>query len=270
MTPRVVCAISPPKAPKPERMTAAEVEIALRSHFDSPRYAVVTGVRNDGGWDAGRTCDLLAMGTWDSVGRHLHGVEIKVARSDWLREIQDITKAEAFAAYCDFWWIAAPPAVVRLEELPATWGLLEVVGKGMKVRRPATRLDAKPVTRGMLASLCRRVQEQSPAEEVLKAAVVKARQEERAEARSERAQRDHDFDIREAQQAVKVLAAFREATGCGLYEWNVKDEGPRFKRFRETENAEQMALLSLKRVREELKEALERLDAAVERAEGSR
>lgn len=214
------------KAPS-EPMTAEGVEVALRAHFASPRYAVITGVRNASGWDASRTCDLMALGVWQSTDHDLHGVEIKVARSDWLREIQDPTKADAFARYCDFWWIAAPPGIAKIEELPATWGLYEVVGRGLRVRRPATK-NATPVVvdRELLACFARRVVEQSPSEALVKAAEKRGRDEARAEYEAREKKCDERDARREAEEekheARTLLKRFEELTGVHLGASNVE------------------------------------------------
>lgn len=72
-----------------------------------------------------RRVDFIAVNTWQSRGRIVEGVEVKVARADWLKELAH-PKADSWYAVVDRWWVAAPPGVVLDGELPATWGLLEL------------------------------------------------------------------------------------------------------------------------------------------------
>lgn len=246
-------------AAQAEPLTAEAVEAALRSHFAAPRYAVITGVRNAAGWDASRTCDLLALGVWQSTHHDLHGVEIKVHRGDWQREMQDPLKAEAFAAFCDYWWIAAPPGIVRLEELPATWGLIEMVGKGMRVRKPATKKESPaPIDREFLACFARRVCEQSPAE----ALIAEARRRGKEDAAAEYEKREKRREERESAStslidpARKTLADFEALTGIHLSKWNVGEKAAQFKRFAEMDDALESVRDNLKRAKDRAEEAL--------------
>ena len=148
--------------------TAAAVEALLRAKYAPPQFALLTEVRSSCGFGAARSADVVVMGIWPSTGHNLVGYEIKVARHDWLREMQQPEKAEAVGRFCDLWYVVAPPGVVQIHELPALWGLIEPAGAGLMVRRPATkRPDRRPVSATFLAALLRRVTEQSPSEQRL-------------------------------------------------------------------------------------------------------
>ena len=72
-----------------------------------------------------RRADALYVGFFSSRGKHLVGHEIKVARSDWLHELDEPAKAEAWEPNCHAWYVVAPDTdVVRTEELPHGWGLM--------------------------------------------------------------------------------------------------------------------------------------------------
>ncbi|MEU0242301.1 hypothetical protein ABZ234_31875 [Nocardiopsis sp. NPDC006198] len=70
-----------------------------------------------------RRCDLLRMSTGRTRGIDIH--EVKASRGDWRRELADPDKAAAWLPYCSRMWVVAPPGVVRPEELPHGWGLME-------------------------------------------------------------------------------------------------------------------------------------------------
>lgn len=63
----------------------------------------------------------------------VHGFEVKVTRSDWLRELADPTKADEWARYCHHWWLVAPREVVKPGELPGGWGHLAPAGQRLRM-----------------------------------------------------------------------------------------------------------------------------------------
>lgn len=122
------------------------------------RYVTAEHVRSHCGFDARRVCDFMAQDLWAMKGLPLHGHEVKVSRSDWLRELADPTKAEEFRRYCDRWWLVVPDRTIVRDDLPDGWGLmaLDDVGK-LRVYRSAPKLDPEPRTVTFQASLMRAV-----------------------------------------------------------------------------------------------------------------
>src|SRR5690606_19847130 len=127
-----------------------------RARYPIPSWALITEVPNATSTGKTRSADALAIGCWKSVGIQMHGFEIKVARSDWLREIQDPSKALPFQRHCHHWWLVAAPKVVRVEEMPAEWGLMEPGTNGLRVKKGASLLSPELVTFPFLAALMRR------------------------------------------------------------------------------------------------------------------
>ncbi len=137
---------------------------------NGPRYVLAEHVRNEagfGGYDPAlsavngkrstlRTIDAVAVDLWPSGGNAIHGFEVKVSRSDWLAELRDPTKAEAFMRYVDHLWLVVPDAAIVRDDLPDGWGLLAGVGS-LRVRRRAPRLDPEPMPRSMQAALARAI-----------------------------------------------------------------------------------------------------------------
>lgn len=101
----------------------------------SGEHAFLVQVRNAAGFDANRSFDAVAMNLWPSRGLTIEVFEIKVSRSDWLRELKKPDKAEDACQVADRFTIVAPAGCVKDDELPPTWGLIEVHGDGT---------DAKP------------------------------------------------------------------------------------------------------------------------------
>lgn len=135
--------------------------------YSKPAWAFMHQVADATGHAQRRWADAVAVGLWPSRGLEIHGIEIKVSRSDWRRELKKPDKAENVAAYCDRWWIAAPKDVVPVDELPEGWGLLEITESKVKARKEAPKMDAKPIDRSFFAAMTRRLFEsQSPAEQL--------------------------------------------------------------------------------------------------------
>lgn len=153
-----------------QNVTAKDIVQLLRVKYSGDQWAFVPEVPNGTGTAMNRRCDGLAMGLWPSKGLHLHGHEIKVNRSDWLKEIQDVSKAAAFSVFCHYWWIVAPAGVVKLEELPSDWGLMCPTTNGLRVKKPATLWTPELPDHCLLAGIFRACCKESAAETDLKAA----------------------------------------------------------------------------------------------------
>ena len=143
---------------KPKKITAADIRAGMSARFADPEWAIMWEVGESTGGASGRYADAVMMSLWPSRGLELHGVEIKVSRSDWKREAADPRKAEAVGKYCDRWWIHTPPGIVQdLSEVPPAWGVREFDGAKWRTLREAEKNpNPEPVARGFLAALLRR------------------------------------------------------------------------------------------------------------------
>lgn len=72
-----------------------------------------------------RRADMLALHL-TKARPFIDGIEIKVDRGDWLSELDQHAKADAWFPHTHRWWIAVPAAghVVDPAELPHGWGLM--------------------------------------------------------------------------------------------------------------------------------------------------
>lgn len=138
-------------------MKTADVKAALRGRFIAPEWSLFFEVADATGARHSRWADAVAMNLYPSRGLELHGFEIKVSRSDWLRELKDPTKSAPVQRYCDRWWIICPDGVIKPGELPPTWGHYEAKPGGT-IRQvvAAPKLEAQPVTKEFMAALVRR------------------------------------------------------------------------------------------------------------------
>jgi hypothetical protein len=147
-------------ATKPAPTTAADIRAAIQRHFGTggEKYAVLFEVRNGTAWRADRSVDAVVMSLWPSLGMELWGMEIKVSRHDWRRELKQPSKASAVFDYFDRWFLVAPENVVATGEIPEPWGWFVPTADGLHGARDAAKnSNVKPVDRHFLAALLRRV-----------------------------------------------------------------------------------------------------------------
>lgn len=98
----------------------------LRRSYCKPgeKYPGVVFVTEVNAPEGNRRADALALHL-TKARPWIDGIEIKVDRSDWLDELDQHTKADAWFGYTHRWWVAVPdPAIVDRAELPDGWGLM--------------------------------------------------------------------------------------------------------------------------------------------------
>lgn len=107
--------------------------------------------------------DYLVQDTWGNYGeahqRHpVLGFEVKISRSDYLREIKELGKSEPFRQVCTEWYmVVSDPKIVR-DDLPDGWGLLIAQGDGLRcTRKSAINRNPEPMPRGLVAGFLRAV-----------------------------------------------------------------------------------------------------------------
>ena len=202
--------------------TEAKIATLLAERYAGHEWAFFRGVPNGTGMARSRICDGMAMGLWPSKGLYLHGFEIKVSRSDWLREIQEPAKAEAFAQFCHYWWIVAPPGIVELPEMAGDWGLLVPAGNGLRVKKAAQIREPKPLDMPMLAAILRVALRDSPEQAVMSSerqagydAGLKAGLERGARS----AKSENTVELAELRRLKQRVEEFQAASGIKIDAW---------------------------------------------------
>lgn len=95
-----------------------------------------------------RRYDALAVSVWASHGYSVDGFEIKVARSDFLAEINNPAKSAPLHRWCNRWWMVCPLDVGKPEECPPEWGFLAVAADGASLRQVRRPKNVEPAERG--------------------------------------------------------------------------------------------------------------------------
>ncbi|MCT1363940.1 hypothetical protein [Microbacterium sp. p3-SID131] len=106
-------------------MKASELLERLQRHYIKPGELMPGGAFLPEVVLGSRRADALYVGFFQSRGKMLVGHELKVSRADWLHELDQPAKAEAWEPNCHSWYVVAPSTdIVRPEELPHGWGLM--------------------------------------------------------------------------------------------------------------------------------------------------
>lgn len=202
-----------------EIWTSTKVKALLQSYFGGGgKHAVLFEVRDATGFSASRSIDAVTMSLWPSLGLELCGMEIKVSRSDWQRELREPAKASTTFEYFDRWYLVAPRHVAQMDEIPGPWGWLAPEGdKLVTLKKAPLSADPKPIDRKFLASILRCGAKTDDA--LIEAAVAKAANE-----TSKRMQEQHeqrvDDQVKRKLGAIQADAdkykTLREAIGDNL------------------------------------------------------
>ena len=203
--------------------TAAQIfELLGERRFSKPEYLWIGQVANSTGFGAYRYIDGVALSLWPSRGIHLHTVEIKVDRRDWLKEKATPEKAEVLAKWAHFMWLAIDgtakqPVLFEFEEVPTNWGILEVVeqkGKPIvKTKRKATLLEPAGPTWGFVATVMRNADR---ADEARIDALAEARIDKRTSANAESWRTGRDELRKELDDFRQRVRKFERASGLQI------------------------------------------------------
>lgn len=205
----------PGMAPEAEQEKPATLHELLRKRHPPGEWAFMEEVapRTGGGT---RYADAIAVHLWSSRGHVIHGFEVKISRGDWLRELKQPEKAEPVYRYCDHWFLVSEKNVVKDGELPITWGHIERSGSGLRIVKPAPKLEAAPVGRAFFASLMRRAHEQVAS---IAAGMVRDRLDEVRKEREQSIAEGIKRATRRHEDLERKVAEFVKATGLPLDEY---------------------------------------------------
>lgn len=214
-------------------MTAAKASVAistgelmqrLQRHYIKPGQPLPGGVfLPEVGWNGGglRRCDAIYVGFTSTSGRLLVGHEVKTSRADWLRELDDVHKADEWADQCHEWWlVVGDPAIVHDGELPAGWGLM-VPGRSKTRLDVIHKADRKPATHTPSWRAVRSVIARQDTLRANAVAAIERGAEQRAWARyeqqvSDRVESKAGNTAAKLDQAVKRLDQIERALGCKI------------------------------------------------------
>jgi hypothetical protein len=204
------------------KLTTAQLEDLLRAKYDRVRYALFFDVPDAVSLDARRRIDAVAIGIWKSVGRNVSAFELKVSRSDWLRELKHVNKADPFVAICDYFWlVTGDPSVAKVDEIPACWGWMTATKHGLRVQRPAQKLpnDRDNMPWGFTVGLLRKLQDDLISSPDVRSAIEERTREQERMYRAQ-LERAGGIAARELRDLRDAVAEFEKASGITLKSYN--------------------------------------------------
>lgn len=249
-------------------MTEGDVVKALAVHHEGTEWAFLAQVRNQTGFGRSvRTADAMAFRLWPSRGIYATGYEVKVSRQDLRKELDDPSKAEEIARFCKLWFIAAPEGICKPDDLPITWGLVEVKATGkLKWTKPATPNEhAIEPTWPFVCAIMRRVAESS-----IPMATFQSQIAAKAAEIEKRSQESQSWELKEARNGLERererIAAFEKESGIKLdrySEYFQGEIGQAVKLLRDMRNATPMdRLMELKSKAQQIADDIETFAAA--------
>lgn len=252
------------------KLKTSDIENAMRKKWCEPEYAVLWNVANGTGIHARRYADALIMSLWPSRGMELHGVEIKVSRSDWKHEAKDPTKAETIAKYCDRWYIHTPKGLIQdVSDVPPAWGVREFDGNKWSTLKEAEKTQAEPIDRSFLAAMLRRTAEADARRtEMLISQKTEEMEKYRIELR-ERYKTDVEREVKRRTQSItdkeEAIRLFEEHVGESIenYRWRPKEFSVAAKTLIDLQS-EYGSIRNLPHLRDKLKTAHDAIEALID------
>lgn len=223
------------------KLTEFDVLGLLEQRYSGDEWAFFRQLRNGTGFTATRTIDAVAMNLWPSRGLEIHGIEVKTARNDWLRELKNPSKAEEVAAYCDRWWIAVGDRdLVKDGELPSGWGLLAPRGGKMTMIVEAPLKKRREPDRAWWASIIRASKQYVEPDKETRAKLV-AQYEAGLKEGQTRAQYSRENAAKELERVNHRINEFERVSGVKIGHWDYGKVGEALKVFMEIKDKESYA-----------------------------
>ena len=141
---------------------AVEIRDALKRKHSSYRrgaggilfFELATGT----GYSLGdpNRIDAFHMEDMPSKGFRRTSYEIKISRSDFAREVRSPLKRRAAMRVSNQFYFVTPEGMLKPEEIPIECGLMELVGRYLKVKVIAPFRDGQPSSWPFVAAIARR------------------------------------------------------------------------------------------------------------------
>ena len=120
-----------------DKVTAEDICKALQEKFTEPDWYLGFEVGDGTGTNVSRHADAIAICPYPSRGYEVRGFEIKVSKQDLKKEIDTPAKADAFAPYCNYWFLVVPKGLTEGINIPEPWGIIEYIDGKLRQKKKA-------------------------------------------------------------------------------------------------------------------------------------
>jgi hypothetical protein len=134
----------------------------LKLRHPAPEWAHFVEMRFGTGFGGGGGMDFYAFNLWPSKKFHRVAYEIKVSRGDFTRELLNPKKRERAEMMANECFFATPVGLVKPDEIPERWGLVEATKGGMRRKKHAMQREIADPSILFVAALARRLSDPPP------------------------------------------------------------------------------------------------------------
>ena len=144
---------------KPDH-TAIDLLAVLQTHYPSDQWVFFRELRAGSGYgkDAEQRIDAWTMNCWPSSRFLRISFEVKVYRSDFLKELASPGKREFAMSVSNKFYFVTPPRLIKLSEIPSGCGLIEINDDKIKVNLDAPFRETDGLSWRFVASMARRLE----------------------------------------------------------------------------------------------------------------
>lgn len=178
-----------------------------------------------------RAADGIAISNYRRTNHEWHGFEVKASRADWLNELKQGCKAEASMRWVNRWWLVTVNGVVREGEVPESWGLMLLNGRGLRVATQAPVREREPAPGWLLGNILSRfaktLELDIPSQESIRQRI---RNEERESASKEHLAQQRLL-VQKREEYDNLIDTLATVTGLTHYDLTNKNELKRFGKF---------------------------------------
>lgn len=136
-------------------MKAEDLVRLIRKRYEGDAHIVLEQVPDATGSYQTRWIDVAVFSLWPSKGITRSAFEIKVARSDFIHELQNAQKHQWVKNCFHEFWFVAPKDIVQIGELPDGVGLMQPWGDKLVIKRHCRRNDNPTLDDSLLAAFMR-------------------------------------------------------------------------------------------------------------------
>lgn len=134
----------------------------LKHKHEAPEWAVFVELNVGTGGMGNRFIDFFAFNLYPSKRYLKVAYEIKVSRSDFAHELNQPKKRQAAEELADECYFATPAGMIKPDETPEGWGLIEMTSNGMRIKKRAMQRTVDQLPIQFVASLARRTTDAGP------------------------------------------------------------------------------------------------------------